>query len=174
MSPAVIDSPVVKAILDRRSIRHFSDASIDKGVILEALKAASWAPSGLNNQPWRFGLIWDSDLKARLGGLTRYTAVLRGASVLVAFFLDKDSSYDYVKDCQAIGASIQNFLLAVHAGDLGAVWIGEILKNKDQILEILGLPGRLELMAVVAVGHPAHRNQSSHRRPIEELMLFEK
>jgi len=100
--------------------------------------------------------------------------VLKSASVLVTFFLDKDSSYDYVKDCQAVGASIQNFLLAVHARDLGAVWIGEILKNKDEIRRILELPDRLELMAVVAVGHPAHRNQSSHRRPIEELVLFEK
>lgn len=174
MSEAVIESPVLNAIFDRRSVRHFSEASVDKALLMEALKAASWAPSGLNNQPWRFGLIRDADLKAKLGGLTRYTNVLKSASVLVTFFLDKDSSYDYVKDCQAVGASIQNFLLAVHARDLGAVWIGEILKNKDEIRRILELPDRLELMAVVAVGHPAHRNQSSHRRPIEELVLFEK
>ena len=174
MSEAVIEPPVLNAIFDRRSVRHFSEASVDKALLMEALKAASWAPSGLNNQPWRFGLIRDADLKAKLGGLTRYTNVLKSASVLVTFFLDKDSSYDYVKDCQAVGASIQNFLLAVHARDLGAVWIGEILKNKDEIRRILELPDRLELMAVVAVGHPAHRNQSSHRRAIEELVLFEK
>ncbi|NTW37649.1 MAG: nitroreductase family protein [Syntrophobacteraceae bacterium] len=174
MSEAFIEPPVLNAIFDRRSVRHFSEASVDKALLMEALKAASWAPSGLNNQPWRFGLIRDADLKAKLGGLTRYTNVLKSASVLVTFFLDKDSSYDYVKDCQAVGASIQNFLLAVHARDLGAVWIGEILKNKDEIRRILELPDRLELMAVVAVGHPAHRNQSSHRRAIEELVLFEK
>jgi nitroreductase len=174
MSEAFIEPPVLNAIFDRRSVRHFTEASVDKALLMEALKAASWAPSGLNNQPWRFGLIRDADLKAKLGGLTRYTNVLKSASVLVTFFLDKDSSYDYVKDCQAVGASIQNFLLAVHARDLGAVWIGEILKNKDEIRRILELPDRLELMAVVAVGHPAHRNQSSHRRAIEELVLFEK
>ncbi|MCU0589148.1 MAG: nitroreductase family protein [Syntrophobacteraceae bacterium] len=174
MSEAATDSPVLKAILERRSIRHFTEASVARGLVLEALKAASWAPSGLNNQPWRFGLIRDDDLKARLGGLTRYTNVIKSASVLVTFFLDKDSSYDHVKDCQAVGASIQNFLLAVHARGLGAVWIGEILKNKDEIQRLLELPDRLELMAVVAVGHPAHRSQTSHRRPVEELVLFEK
>lgn len=174
MSQAVTDSPVLNAILERRSVRHYTEGSVDEKLVMEALKAASWAPSGLNNQPWRFGVIRDPELKARLGGLTRYTNVLKSAPVLVTFFLDKDSSYDYVKDCQAVGASIQNFLLAVHARDLGAVWIGEILKNKDEIRQILGLPDRLELMAVVAVGHPAHRNQSSHRRPIEELILFQK
>jgi nitroreductase len=174
MSQAANDSPVLNVILDRRSVRHFTEAPVERASVMEALKAASWAPSGLNNQPWRFGIIRDADLRAKLGGLTRYTNVLKSASVLVTFFLDKESSYDYVKDCQAVGASIQNFLLALHARGLGAVWIGEILKNKDEILRILELPDRLELMAVVAVGHPAHRNQSSHRRPIEELVLFEK
>jgi nitroreductase len=73
-----------------------------------------------------------------------------------------------------VGACVQNLLLALHSLDLGAVWIGEILKNKDQVVKILKLPERLELMAIVAVGHPAHRNQSSHRRAVEELILFEK
>ena len=62
----------------------------------------------------------------------------------------------------------------VHSFDLGAVWIGEILKNGDRVIEVLKLPERLELMAVVAVGHPAHSEQSSHRRPIEELIVLEK
>ena len=69
---------------------------------------------------------------------------------------------------------MQNLLLALHALDLGAVWLGEILKNKERILEILELPERLELMAVVAVGHPARRDQKSYRRPLEELILLEK
>jgi len=165
---------VLEAIHDRRSVRHFQDAPIDRKVLLEALEAGSWAPSGLNNQPWRFAIIWDQDLKDKMAGLTRYSTVLRTAAALVPVFLDKDASYDYVKDCQAVGACLQNLLLALHAHGLGAVWIGEILKNKEAALKILDLPVRLELMAVVAVGHPAHRNQSSHRRPLEELVVLEK
>jgi nitroreductase len=69
---------------------------------------------------------------------------------------------------------LQNLLLSLHAMDLGAVWIGEILKNKERLVEILKLPERLELMAVVAVGHPSRRDQKSHRRPLAELILLEK
>jgi nitroreductase len=170
-----IHSDITKAILERRSIRHFlEDAPIARELLLELLRAASWAPSGLNNQPWRFAIVWDADLKERLAGLTRYASTMRAAAVLVPVFLDLDSSYDRVKDCQAVGASLQNLLLAAHAHDLGAVWIGEILKNKDEVRALLGLPDRLELMAVVAIGYPAHRQQSSHRRPVEELIVFEK
>ncbi len=113
-------------------------------------------------------------MKEALAALTKYSSILKSASVLIAVFLDKEASYDYTKDCQAVGACLQNLLLSLHSMGLGAVWIGEILKNKGRVLEILKLPERLELMAVVAVGVPASQNQKSHRRPLSELILLEK
>jgi len=168
------DSPIIKAIYERRSIRSFEDAPVPRDLVMAALDAASWAPSGLNNQPWRFAIIWESEMKETLAALTRYSAVLKSAAVLIVVFLDKESSYDYTKDCQAIGACLQNLLLSFHSMGLGACWMGEILKNKDRVAQALNLPERLELMAVVAVGHPAHHSHQSHRRPIEELILLEK
>ena len=172
MRPA--DSAVLTAIHERRSVRHFTAAPVSRDLIMTALEAASWAPSGLNNQPWRFAVIRDQPLREALAALTRYSSILTSAAVLIPVFLDKEASYDYTKDCQAVGACLQNLLLALHSMDLGAVWIGEILKNKERLVEILNLPARLELMAVVAVGHPAHRNQKSHRQPIAELIVLEK
>jgi nitroreductase len=170
----IADSAVLTAIHERRSIRQFTEAPVSRDLIMTAVEAASWAPSGLNNQPWRFAVIWDKPLQEALAGLTRYASILTSASVLIAVFLDKEASYDYTKDCQAVGACLQNLLLSLHSMDLGAVWIGEILKNKERFREILKLPERLELMAVVAAGHPARRDQKSHRRPLEELILLEK
>ncbi|MEW6388266.1 MAG: nitroreductase family protein [Thermodesulfobacteriota bacterium] len=170
----LLDSPILKAIHDRRSVRDFVDTPVSRDLLMTALEAASWAPSGLNNQPWRFAIIWDQPSQESLAALTRYSHILKSASVLIAVFLDKEASYDYTKDCQAVGACLQNLLLALHSLDLGAVWLGEILKNKEGVREILNLPERFELMAVVAVGHPAHRSQKSHRRPLAELILLEK
>ncbi len=170
----VPDSPILKAIHERRSVRQYKDMPVSRDLIMTALEAASWAPSGLNNQPWRFAVIWDKPTQEALAALTRYSSILQSAAVLIAVFLDKEASYDYTKDCQAVGACLQNLLLSLHAMDLGAVWIGEILKNKDRVRETLQLPERLELMAVVAVGPPAHRNQKSNRRSLEELILLEK
>lgn len=170
----ILDSPIMKAIHERRSVRHFMDTPVSRDLIMTAIEAASWAPSGLNNQPWRFAIIWDQAMKEALAALTKYSNTLKSASVLIAGFLDKEASYDYTKDCQAIGACLQNLLLSLHSMDLGAVWIGEILKNKERVTEILGLPEGLELMAIVAVGHPASRSQKSNRRPIAELIMLEK
>ena len=65
------DSPVLKAIHERRSVRHFVDAPVPRDLIMTALEAASWAPSGLNNQPWRFAIIWDKASQGALAALTR-------------------------------------------------------------------------------------------------------
>ncbi|MEJ2366420.1 MAG: nitroreductase family protein [Deltaproteobacteria bacterium] len=170
----VPDSPILKAIHERRSVRNFTDAPVSRDLIMTAIEAASWAPSGLNNQPWRFAIIWDKPVQEALADLSRYSNILKSASVLIAVFLNKEASYDYTKDCQAVGACLQNLLLSLHSLDLGAVWLGEILKNKERVVETLKLPERLELMAIVAVGHPAHRNQKSNRHPLENLILLEK
>ncbi len=168
------ESTVLKAIHERRSVRHFTNAPVSRDLVMTAIEAASWAPSGLNNQPWRFAIIWDKPMQEALAALTKYSNILTSGSVLIPVFLDKEASYDYTKDCQAIGACLQNLLLSLHSMNLGAVWIGEILNNKERVIETLKLPERLELMAVVVVGHPASRNQRSKRRPIGELILLEK
>ncbi|HUI46958.1 MAG TPA: nitroreductase family protein [Nitrospirota bacterium] len=81
--------------------------------------------------------------------------------------------YNDVKDHRSLGAFIQNMLLATHALGLGAVWLGEILKNADAVRLLLSLPENMELMAVVAIGHPASDKQSSKRNGLSEVLLKE-
>ncbi len=88
----------------------------------------------------------------------------------IAVFLDNSVSYHREKDMQAIGACIQNMLLCAHCLGLGSVWLGEILKNKDKVEELLGAPEGWDFVALVCVGYPS-REGSSTRRPLEEVVL---
>jgi nitroreductase len=72
-----------------------------------------------------------------------------------------------------MGACIQNMLLAAHALGLGAVWLGEILKNAEGVRTLLGLPEQMELMAVVALGHPAGKSHTSTRKAVADVLLKE-
>jgi nitroreductase len=166
-------SSVLEAIYRRRSIREFTDKEITREQLYEIVKAAIWAPSGLNNQPWRFVIIKDPGIKEQVAEQTHYGHIVRDANALIAVYLSKDDMYDKVKDVQSSGASIQNILLAAEALDLGAVWLGQILKNKYEVNRILGLTDKMDLMAVVALGYPAHRNQKSKRKRVSELLLKE-
>jgi len=164
-------SPVLKAIYKRRSIREFTDKKISSEKLYEIVKAGIWAPSGLNNQPWRFVIIQDPEIKEQMAQQTHYGHIVRDANALIAVYLSKDDMYDTVKDIQSAGACIQNVLLAAEALDLGGVWLGQILKNKLEVNKILGLTDNFDLMAVVALGHPSHRNQKSRRKDVSELLL---
>lgn len=166
-----MSNEVLKAIYERRSVRDFSPMPVDEQQVMEIIRAGSWAPSGLNNQPWRFVVVKDAKAKEEIAGQTRYHSIIETAPVIIAIFLDREAMYHEVKDIQAIGACLQNMLLAAHAQGLGAVWLGEILKNKEKVSEIVSPPSNLELMAIVAIGHPAHHNQTSERKGLNELIL---
>jgi nitroreductase len=44
-----------------RAIRRFSRDAVDDAVLLRCLEAATWAPSGGNQQPWRFVILRSPD-----------------------------------------------------------------------------------------------------------------
>jgi nitroreductase len=50
----------------RRSVRDFSDQPVDRAVIAACLHAAGSAPSGANQQPWRFVAVANPALKRRI------------------------------------------------------------------------------------------------------------
>ncbi len=164
-------SPVLEAIYQRRSIREFTEQEIDLELIREIIRAGIWAPSGLNNQPWRFVIVRDHDVREQLSRQTHYGHIVQGARALVAVYLDREAIYDEVKDHQAAGACIENMLLAAEALGLGAVWLGQILKNRVEVNKIFKLADRFDLMALLAMGHPRHRRQRSNRKDINEFIL---
>ena len=53
-------------IRGRHSVRHFSDAPVERAVIEAALLAAGTAPSGANHQPWHFACVSDPDTKREI------------------------------------------------------------------------------------------------------------
>ncbi len=165
---------ILGTIKSRRSIRKFSNAPVAEDLVEKVLEAGRWAPSGLNNQPWRFAVIRDAAIRDMLSRLTHYSLVIKRAQVLIAVFLDNSVSYDRTKDVQAAGACLQNMLLEAHSLGLGGVWLGEILKNGEKIREILGLAKELELMAVVALGCPAESPGTRRRKELKDLIVFRK
>lgn len=166
------DNPVLRAIRERRSIRRFTADPVSKAQLTAILEAGQWAPSGLNNQPWRFLVVTRDDPRTeKLAGCTKYARIVRDAAACICVCLDKSALYSEMKDHQGAGACIQNMLLAVHALGLGAVWLGQIVNDQAASLSALGLSeADYELQAVLALGHPDQTGDSS-RKPLDELML---
>ncbi len=162
---------VLDLIKSRRSVRKYSGQPLDDGVLEQILEAGRWAPSGQNNQPWRFKVVSDAATQKQIAALTHYGKIVSNAAALICCFIHKPSMYHEVKDHQSIGACLQNMLLMAHGLSLGAVWLGEILKNAEPVRQVLGLGEDLELMAVLALGHPGPGAPKSSRLPLDDLVL---
>jgi len=61
---------VMEAISSRRSVRAYTDQPVDKTTVEALIKAATRAPSSMNEQPWAFAAIQNpTQLAARSRGL---------------------------------------------------------------------------------------------------------
>lgn len=62
-------------IRERRSIRQYTQRRVERALIERLLRAAIWAPSAHNRQPWRLAVIEDLNTQTRLADAMN--AVLR-------------------------------------------------------------------------------------------------
>ncbi|MBE0446781.1 MAG: nitroreductase family protein [Actinobacteria bacterium] len=163
---------LLEIIRTRRSVRKFTGERVDDADVNAILEAGRWAPSGLNNQPWRFAVVRKDKTKRELAAATRYSSIILSADVLIAVFLDRLVTYDRTKDVQAIGACIQSMLLMAHSLGLGACWLGQILTKREMVERTLDVPGSFELMSVIAIGHPAASPQTGRRDSLQQLVFL--
>lgn len=162
---------VLEAIKSRRTVREFTPEPVSEEALQEILEAGRWAPSGKNTQPWRFIVVKDKELRAKLAQLTRQEEMINSAPVCIAVLLDHKAGYDRDKDMQGIGACVENMCLAAHALGLGACWVGGISGRRAEAEKLLRLGDDQELVLLLVIGHPRPGvERSSTRLPLEELV----
>lgn len=162
----------IKCIKTRRSVRLYTEQSIDQQIIPQILEAGISAPSGKNGQPWKFKIITDKNLICSVSKLSIYGSWMKKSPLFITVFLDNTCSYDRVKDVQSCGALMQTIMLAAHSIGIGSCWIGEILPQENSIKNILNINNDfLELMGIITLGYEEGRSFKSSRKNIESFIL---
>ncbi|MFC1514464.1 nitroreductase family protein, partial [Candidatus Omnitrophota bacterium] len=158
-------------IKQRRSIRQYTDLALKPKQIEAILEAGTWAPSGLNNQPWKFKVVEDKDRRAGLAKYTKYGRIIKDAPAAICVFLDNAATYNREKDLMAAGACIQNMLLAAHEIGLATCWLGEILNKKEEVGEYLAIDPDCELVAVITLGSSDEEVTKACRKDLKLFIL---
>ena len=196
---------VMEAIKKRKSIRAYRPDPVSKELMQELLEAAIMAPTGSNQQPWKFHVVAGEKKKQldevilecleegrttsnelqmqREGGEeksqermnSRRSELLRDVMKIltendvpiemfvkgsfryfgapVAVFVTMDQSLGE-NTMVAVGAAVQNLLLAACDKGLGTCWIGMALMYSREIREALGLPSTERIITSLALGYP--------------------
>ena len=155
-----MNNDLIQLIMTRTSIRAFQNKPVSDETVEQLLKAAMAAPSAKNSQPWAFIVIRDRALLEKLGDSLPNAKMTATAPVAVVIcgVLDKalpGEAHDYW--IQDAAAATENFLLAVHALGLGAVWTGvHPISERIRILkDTLRLPDGVEPFCLIPFGYPA-------------------
>ncbi len=95
-------------------------------------------------------------------------------ALLVACALLDEPGQDPDRFASSIWPGVQNLLLAARALGLGAVATTWVLRFREEVEEVLGLPADVAAQAVIPVGWPAGRFGPVSRLPAEEVTRFDR
>ncbi len=176
MSGALPDSlPVMERILSRHVTRDFQERPIPEETLLQLIRAACAAPWGGGAHVGRYVVV-----TANLN-LRKIRAVSPGMtgkpSAVIALCLDTGEAEELGLGSGqktalylALGAAMQNILLAAQDFGLGGCPIGSFHRGALRIL--LGLPESLEPVLMVAVGFPTRVDRPKPKPPEPDLSRF--
>jgi nitroreductase len=172
----LVSNPVMEAIKSRRAIRSFEDKSVSESVIQTMLEAATYAPSAINVQPWKFTIITNKELMKQLSDTAKPTLIRMLPDVGDEFLMglkkrlsDPDYNIFYnapllifisgIKSPYAIydcSMAAQNMMLVAFTFGVGSCWIGTAvgLANDPKIKAELGVPNDHEVHAAIIFGYP--------------------
>lgn len=152
-------------ILNRRSIRKYTEEAVSDDVVKKLLEAAMYAPSAGNQRPWEFIVIRDEKTRNSLKDALPNAGMLPSCHTAIAVCADlKKEVYPgfWVQDCSA---ALQNILLAAESMKLGSVWLGvhPMEEWSKKVSNILELPEKVMPFGIVALGHPAQQPKRPER-----------
>ncbi|MBC7108115.1 MAG: nitroreductase family protein [Methanomassiliicoccales archaeon] len=159
---------VMDVIRGRRSIRKYKKKPIPEDLLTEILEAARLAPSGANRQFWKLIVVRDEERKKGLVPLCRDQKFIEDCSAFIAA-VDDPSQKWYRVD---VAIALDHLSLAAAEKGLGTCWIGAF--DPEKVAEYLGVPKGLVVTVCMTLGYPAESPEPRPRKPLEELVFWEK
>lgn len=159
---------LLETLMNRRSIRKYTDEPIPEEKLNAILQAGLLAPSSRGLYPVEFILVRDKKTLARLSKCKSGGAfMLRCADAAIVVIGDAEKSDVWVEDC-----SIAMTLMHAQAAELGigSCWIQirkrtttnewEIIDSERAVRRLLGIPEEYGVLAVLSLGNPAEEKDA--------------
>jgi coenzyme F420-0:L-glutamate ligase/coenzyme F420-1:gamma-L-glutamate ligase len=147
-------------------------------VLLESAKSRTRLLDAMR-EAWIADLRRDGKSEESIAKRVRRGDVLRRAPYLIVPCLVMDGSHHYGDARRdgaeremfvvAMGAGVQNLLVALAGERLGSAWVSSTMFCRDVVREVLALPAHWDPMGAVAVGHPAEEPRA---RPERDAAAF--
>jgi len=169
------DLELIEAIRERRSIRAYKNAPVEREKLLKILDAGRLAPSSRNQQEWKFVVVQNKEKIEKLYHACREQEFVREAPIIIAAC---GTTTDYIMRCgqyaYPIDVSIALTHMILRAVDLGlgTCWLGSF--NENKVKTILEIPEKIRVVGVLTLGYPSFQSQPKSRKPLEDIVCYDK
>lgn len=176
---------VIEAIKTRHSVRAYKPTPVSDDDLNTILEAGRLSPSWANTQCWRFIVVKNKEIKAKLIDTLTATNAGRAAMeqapvVIVACAVLQRSGYkrgevmtdkgDWFMFDTAL--AMHNMVLAAHSLGIGSLYIG--LFDAKAAAEIVDLPDEMTVVAILPLGYPEGGGKVTTRLDMSEIVFYEK
>ncbi len=166
---------LLKEIVERKSVRKFTNQEVSQEQIDALLQAGCAAPSAHNRQPWEFIVVTDRELLLKITEYHKYAQMLKEAPLAIIVLGNKEvcniNEYIYY-DTSAV---TQNILLQATHMNLGSCWCAlapdELRANGT--IELFNLPKNIIPIAAIAIGYE-DGNKSVVEKSLENKVFYNK
>ena len=169
-----LTNPTFETILNRHSIRHFTDQPIPRRLLEAVVSAGYHAPSSKNLQTWRFTVLTNQAEIQALKELIAATAQRVGS-----FFFGYNNPQAVIlvsndqrnpSSIQDSACAVENILLAATSFGLGATWINALRTICDEPeirtkLDEYGIPQTHTVWSTIVLGWPAKEPKPIVKNP---------
>ena len=171
---------VMKQLIERKSVRAFTDQEIEEEIVQEILKAAVMAPTAGNQQLYSILRITDQTLLEQLSESCDHQPFIAKGKLVLVFCADCLKWYEAFKaeGCDprppgegdlliAINDALiaaQNAVVAAWSYGIGSCYIGDIMENEKTQRELLKLPEYVFPAALLVFGYPT-KQQAERQKP---------
>ena len=162
----------ISTIHSRKSVRTFTDQSVDRELLIEIVRAGMAAPSSMDRRPWEFIIVDDRAILNLMAGRLPYAKMLVEAPVAIVVCGNTNpnmgGSSNWYLDCSA---AAQNILLATEALGLGGRWTAAFPYQERMTVvgDALDLPENIEALCVIPIGHPTGAEKPKDKYNAEKI-----
>ena len=174
-------NPTIELLMNRASVRRFSDRSIEHDVLETIIEAGTHAPTG-GLQPYSVIVVEDRETRQRifdLDGVGQKQIVnapanlvfcvdmrrnARWAALEEAPFTATDSFEEWWIAVQDAVIFAQTVTVAAEALGLGTVYIGTVYWYFDRLRELLELPTGVFPVVLLCLGYPKDERPKPRRK----------
>jgi nitroreductase len=179
------ETKMLDLIISRQSDRKYSDKPVEKEKLDRIIEAGRMAPSACNAQPWKFIIVTEPDLVAKVAGAA--SAPLLGMNTFVvqapiqivivrekpnfssrigASIKDKD--YSLID----IGIAAENICLQAKAEGIGSCMLGWF--DEPLVQKLLGVPKEKRVELIISIGYSLSTQREKKRKPADDTVSYNK